>query len=138
MPTKNLFSNNVHSIQEVVTIGYTARRMPKINAALKNRLADHQNSTVKIKGMIKIQPVSILIDPGGIFNNVSPRIVEICKLVPEKFEKSWLVQSGTCTKRKLTNYVKNYEILMNEFNMHADVNILPLGSYDMLIGMGWL
>ena len=27
---------------------------------------------------------------------------------------------------------------MNEFNMHADVNILPLGSYDMLIGMDWI
>ena len=27
---------------------------------------------------------------------------------------------------------------MNEFNMHADLNFLPLGSYDMLIGMDWL
>ena len=27
---------------------------------------------------------------------------------------------------------------MNDFNTHVDLNILPLGSYDMLIGMGWL
>ena len=27
---------------------------------------------------------------------------------------------------------------MNEFNTHADLNILPLGSYDMLIEMDWL
>ena len=27
---------------------------------------------------------------------------------------------------------------MNEFNMHADLNFLPLGSYDMLIGMDWI
>ena len=90
---------------------------------------------VEIEGMIQIQHVSILIDLGAIFSYVSPRIVEICKLVPEKFEKSWLVQSGTCTKRKLTNYVKNYEILMNEFNRQVDLNTLPLGSYYMLIGM---
>ena len=27
---------------------------------------------------------------------------------------------------------------MNEFVTHVDLNILPLGSYDMLIGMDWL
>ena len=27
---------------------------------------------------------------------------------------------------------------MNDFNKHVDLNILPLGSYDMLIGMDWL
>ena len=34
--------------------------------------------------------------------------------------------------------MKKYEILMNEFNTHVDLNILPLGSSDMLIGMDWL
>ena len=28
--------------------------------------------------------------------------------------------------------------MMNELNTHADLNILPLGSYDLLIGMDWL
>ena len=27
---------------------------------------------------------------------------------------------------------------MNDFIMHVDLNILPLGSYDLLIGMDWL
>ena len=27
---------------------------------------------------------------------------------------------------------------MNDFIMHVDFNIFPLGSYDMLIGMDWL
>ena len=27
---------------------------------------------------------------------------------------------------------------MNDFNTHVDLNILPLGSYDMMIGMDWL
>ena len=69
---------------------------------------------------------------------VSPEIVEICKLVPEIFDKSWLVQLATSTKHKVTSYVKGCKILMNDFNTHDDLNILPLGSYDMLIGMDWL
>ena len=28
--------------------------------------------------------------------------------------------------------------MMNELDTHDDLNILPLGSYDLLIGMDWL
>ena len=28
--------------------------------------------------------------------------------------------------------------MMNDFIMHVDLNIIPLGSYDLLIGMDWL
>ena len=28
--------------------------------------------------------------------------------------------------------------MMNDLNTHVDINILPLGSYDLLIGTGWL
>ena len=85
--------------------------------------------------MIKIQPISILIELGASLSYVSPRIAVLCKLSQDIFEKSWLVQLATGTKRKVTSYVKNCEIMMNELNTHVDLNILPLGSYDLLIGM---
>ena len=53
---------------------------------------------VEIEGMIKNQTISILIDPGAILSYISPIIFELCKLVPEKFDKLWLVQLGTGTK----------------------------------------
>ena len=115
-----------------------ARSMPRISVALKNRQADHQTSMVKIEGMIKGKPISILIDRGAIISSISPRIVELCKLVPEKFDKSWMVELSTSTKRKVTSYVNNYELLMNDFITHANLNIIPLGCYNMLIGMDCL
>ena len=93
---------------------------------------------VKIEGMINNQPISILIDPGTSLSYISTRVVDLCNLVPEKFDKSWLVQFATCTKRKVTNIVRNCKITLNDFLTHVNVNILPLGSYDMLIGMDWL
>ena len=93
---------------------------------------------VKIEGMIKSQPIFVLSDPGASLSYVSPRIVEICKLVVENFDKSWMVQLATGTKRKFISYVNNYEIMINELNTHVDLNILPLGSYDLLIGMDQL
>ena len=50
----------------------------------------------------------------------------------------WLVQLATGTKHKVTSIVKNCELMMNDFIMHANLNIQPLGSYDLLIGMDWL
>ena len=67
------------------------RSMPKICAALENRQADHQTSMVEIEAMINNQPIYILIDPGASLSYISPIIVELCKLVPETFDNSWMV-----------------------------------------------
>ena len=49
-----------------------------------------------------------------------------------------LVQLATGSKHKVVSYVKYSELLMNDFIMHVDLNILPLGSYDLLIGRDWI
>jgi hypothetical protein len=41
-------------------------------------------------------------------------------------------------KRKINELVKYCPIEMNGLNTKVDVNIIPLGSYDCLIGMDWL
>ena len=90
---------------------------------------------VKMEDMINSQPISILIDRSAIMSYISPRIVELCKLVPETFDKSWLVQLAMGTKHKVTSYFKDCEILMNDFITHVELNILTLGSYDLLTRM---
>ena len=62
----------------------------------------------------------------------------MCKLHKEKFEKTWLEQLATGTKRKIRDVVKNCELGRNELRTQIDLNILPLGSYDVLICMDWL
>ena len=55
---------------------------------------------VEIEGMINNQPISILIDPGVSLSYISARVVDLCNLVPKKFDNLWLVQLATCTKKK--------------------------------------
>jgi hypothetical protein len=55
-----------------------------------------------------------------------------------KNKKSWLVQLATRAKRKTNDLVKDYPINMNGISTKVDVNIIPLGSYEFLIGMDWL
>ena len=75
---------------------------------------------VEIEGMINNQPISILIDPGAILIYISPRVVDLCNLVPEKFDKSWLVQLATGTKRKVTSIVIYIIVFTGEIHLESN------------------
>ena len=93
---------------------------------------------VEVKGEIAEQTVSVLIDPGSTHNYITPRLVEMCTLNKLKHGKSWLIQLATGTKRKVSEVVKKCPLFMDGLVTCADMNGLPLGSYDVLIGMDWL
>jgi hypothetical protein len=109
--------------------------MPRIYASLDNRQANHQDLVVDMEGMIANHLVSILIDRGSNLSYVSPQTVEKCKLQQVKHVKSWLVQLAAGTKRKLTEVIPACQFIMSGFPTQATLNMLPLGSYDLLIGM---
>jgi hypothetical protein len=115
-----------------------ARSVLKIYAALDNNQADHQASVVEIEGMISNHIVSILIDPGSNLSYISPNTIDKCKLQPPKPTKPWLVQLATGTKRRVVEAIPAFQLMLGEFPTPATLNILPLGSYDLLIGMDWL
>jgi predicted aspartyl protease len=48
------------------------------------------------------------------------------------------MELATGANRKINELVKDCSINMNGLNTKVDVNIIPLGSYDCLIGMDWL
>ena len=92
----------------------------------------------KIESRIHNKTISILIDLGGSLSYVSPSIAENSNMRLKKFEKYWLVQLATGTKRKVVNYVESCEMFMSHSKTQVKLNVFPLGSYDVLIGMDWL
>ena len=121
-----------------MTVGDLARTMPRINAALENKQADYQTSMVEVEGKINQTPISILVDLGASLSYISPNLVEKYKLRVENFASSWLVQLATDAKRKVISFVKNCAVTVDQFKTFVKLNVLPLGSYDILIGMDWL
>ena len=55
-----------------------------------------------------------------------------------KQRKSWLVQLATGTKRKVSEVVEKCPLFMDGLSTYVNFNFLPLGSYDIVIGMDWL
>jgi hypothetical protein len=137
-PHRQQDNRSIYNIQEATTVNDVARSMPQIYASLDNRQDDHQASVVEMEGMISNHLVSILIDPGSNLSYVSPQTVEKCNLQPVKHTKSWLVQLATGTKRKVTEVLPACQFILSGLSTQETLNILPLGSYDMLIGMDWL
>ena len=129
---------NIHTMQEEMIVGDLERTMHRINATLENRQADYQTSMVEVEGKLNQTPIYILIDRGARLSYISPDLVEKCNLSVENFAKSWLVQLATGAKIKVISFVKNCTIKMDQFESFVKLNVLPLGSYDMLIGMDWL
>jgi hypothetical protein len=112
--------------------------MPRIYAALDNNQADHQAAVVELEGMITNHLVSILIDPGSNLSYVAPQTIDKCKLQPIRHIKLWLVRLATGTKRKVAEVIPACQFIMGGLPTRATLNIFPLGSYDLLIGMDWL
>ena len=62
----------------------------------------------------------------------------MCTLKKSKHIRSWLIQLATGTKKKISEVIIKFPLVMDGLVTCADLNILPLGSYDVFIGMDWL
>ena len=93
---------------------------------------------VEIEGNILTTSILILIDPGSFQSYIFPKIVDVCKLGKVKHDKHWLVQLATGRKYKVLEIAKDCEVNLNGFPTKVNLNILPLGSYAILIDMDWL
>ena len=94
---------------------------------------------IEIEGKINDQPIAILIDLGASHSYIASNLVERFKLKKRKHGKSWLVQLATRTKRRRINeIVKGCPLDMNGLHTFVDLNIISLGSYDVLTGMDCL
>jgi hypothetical protein len=134
-PHRNDKVKVVHNVQQVETMEDMDSRIPRIYATLDNKQVEYQLHMIEVEGMINNQPFTILIDSGASHSYIDPRVVESLHLSRIKHEKSWLVQLATRTKRKVTELVKSCPMDMNGLSTKVELNVLPLGSYDCLIGM---
>jgi hypothetical protein len=124
----------MHNIQEATTV----EDMGRIYASLNDRQAEYQSNMIEVEGKIINHPIYILIDSGESHCYIDPKIVDTLHLEKSKLGKASLVHLATGTKRRIHDMVISCSISLNGVNISMDLNIIPLGSYDILIGMDWL
>jgi hypothetical protein len=112
--------------------------VPRICATLDNKEVDFQSHLIEVEGKINDQTISILIDLGASHSYLDPNMVEIFQLPGRKIEKPWMVKLDTRSKIKINEVVNACSMDMNGLSTKEYLNIIPLGSYDCLIGMDLL
>jgi hypothetical protein len=112
--------------------------MERIYVSLDDQQAEYQSNMIKVEDRIINQLVSILIDSRGSHCYIDLKLVDRFHLEKIDLGKSILVQLAIRTKRRIHDMVRDFAISFNGVNTSVDLNIIPLGSYDILIGMDWL
>ena len=119
-------------------MGQEVGNIPEICAVLEYHQACHNSIVVEVEGDISEHTISVLIDPGSTHSYITPGLIEMRTLKKSKHRRSWLVQLATGIKKKVSEVVIKCPLVMDGLVMWAYLNIFPLGSYDVLIGMSWL
>jgi hypothetical protein len=137
-PHRGEKGRTVHNVQKVETLEDMDRNVPRIYASLEHNQEEYQSHMIDVEGMINNQTIVILIDSRASHSYIDPKMVESFHLPRSKHGKYWLVQLAKGAKIKINEMVKSCLMDMNGLNTRAYLNILPLGSYECLIGMDWL
>jgi hypothetical protein len=90
---------------------------------------------VEIEGKINNTQILVLIDVRAMLIYITHGVVESNKLKRMRHTKSSLVQLKTRIKRKVVDFISDYEFSLGSQNIKTNLNILPLRSYDVIIGM---
>jgi len=91
-----------------------------------------------MEGKVCNQIIYILIDPSSNYSYIIPMLVEWGQSNQESHEKSCLVQLAMRIKKRVKYWVKDFPIELNGMTIVENFNVLPLGEYNMLLGMDWL
>ena len=64
--------------------------------------------------------------------------MEDFQLAKVRHRKPWSVQLDTGMRRKVIEFIVDCEDKIMDHVIRINMNIFPLGSYNMIIGMDWL
>eukprot|EP00253_Pinus_taeda_P017427 PITA_17427 len=91
-----------------------------------------------MEGKICGQVVSILNDPKYNYIYVDLELVDKCGLIKEVHAKSWLVKLASGTKKRVYHWLRACTFELNGMPTITHMNVFPLGSYSIILGMDWL
>ena len=84
------------------------------------------------------QVIYIFIDPGSNYSYVNPDLVVKCGLRKEVNAEFWLVQLATGMKKSVHHWIIAYAFELNCMHTTTYLNLQPLESYNMILGMNWM
>ncbi|PKA56087.1 hypothetical protein AXF42_Ash015572 [Apostasia shenzhenica] len=94
-------------------------------------------NTMVVEGMIKKKSIFILVDSGSTHNFVDPELAKATQCELEEIT-NFQVTLATGARYEVTQLAKEVVWKVQGHIFKADMMILPLGNYDVVLGVQWL
>ena len=108
---------------------------PKISLAAMTGISQPQN--LKLKGHIKNENVTVLVDTGSTHNFLDIRVARKLKLFVHPVpDMRVMVADGK--KIKKVEKCHKVKLQIQDFNLESELYTLPLGGVDIVLGVQWL
>lgn len=107
-------------------------------AAVDNHQAEHQGTVVETSGALNGTSISILFDFRASNSFISPSVVEHGRLVVARQGIKWQFELASRENVAVESLVQGCNLQIGSLTTTVDLRILPLGSYDVVLGMDWL
>ena len=110
----------------------------RIHAAVNNHQEEHQSTLLEMTGTIADQTLRILIDPGATESFISGAALKRIKVKVVEQDEFSFVEMASGAKKKVGGKVTGCALNLGELVMRANLCVMILGSYDVVIGIDWL
>jgi hypothetical protein len=110
----------------------------RIHVEMNNRQAEHQSTVLETIGTVADQTLSVLIDPSATESFISGAALKRIKVKAVEQDEFSFVEMALAAKQKVGGKVTGCALNLGEFVMRANLYVMILGSYDVMIGMDWL
>ncbi|XP_059075290.1 uncharacterized protein LOC131875236 [Cryptomeria japonica] len=113
-------------------------RTHRVFTMIDNHQTKHQATVVETSGVIGGILCSVLFDSGASNSFVTPYLVERCGLSMTKQDDRWQVELAMGSKAVVDSLVHSCPLVLGDLHTSVDLCIMPLRSYDVVLGMDWL
>jgi hypothetical protein len=110
----------------------------QIHAAVNNHQEKHQSTVLETSGTIADQTLSILIDHGATESFISGAVLKRIKVKEVKHDEFSFIEMASGAKQKVGGKVMGCTLNLGEFVTRANLYVMILGSYDLVISMDCL
>jgi hypothetical protein len=105
---------------------------------VNNRYEKNQLTVIKKSGMISNQNLSILTDRGATKSFISGVALKINKVKVVEQDNFSFVEMDSRAKQKVVGKVTGCSLNLGEFVTRANLYVMILGTYDVMIDTDWL
>lgn len=110
----------------------------KIHVSMDDHQAEYQVTLIETPSILFGSPIFVLIDTSAIENFISPRVAKQLSRKVGYMEMSWDVGYANQTRAKVDQCIFEARIELPSFSTKVNLYVVPLGSYDIILGMYWL